>query len=115
MTYSNLSCSRFCLKLQNPKILPQKTVHHFWEKGLLYTGFVPYTSVRTKVLFLIAVDTSVCFVAPDINKLELEYAVTWLLGAALTALCGNILSTLTGVESSPEVRNYRAHQIKLEK
>lgn len=80
----SLAAGSFCLKLQNPKILPSKTVitvHHFREKGLFYTGLFSYTSVHTKVPFLITVDTSVCFVAPDINKLELEYAATWLLGA----------------------------------
>lgn len=57
----------------------------------------------------------ICLLCCSRHKLELEYAVTWLLGAALTALYGDILSTFTGVEPSLEVRNYRAHQIKLEK
>lgn len=72
----------FCLKVQDTQDPLLENCSSLQGEGVILRWFVSYTSVHTEVTFLIATDTSVCFVALDINKLKLEYAVTCLLGAS---------------------------------
>lgn len=71
----------FCLNIQEAQDHLLENCSPLQGEGVILHWFVPYTLVHTKVTFLITTDTSVCFVALDINKLKLEYAVSCLLGA----------------------------------
>lgn len=71
----------FCLKVKEPQDPLLENCSSLYGEGVILHWFVPYTSVHTKATFLITTDTSVCFVALDVNKLQLEYAVICLLGA----------------------------------
>ena len=79
---SSPAAGSFCLKVepQDPVLENRSSLR---GEGVILHWFVPYTSGHTKVTFLITTDTSACFVALDINKPKLEYAVTCLLGADL--------------------------------
>lgn len=75
------AASYFCLKVQEPQDPLLEHCPSLQGEGVILHWFVPSASVHTKVTSLITTDTSVCFVALDINKLKLEYVVTCLLDA----------------------------------